>query len=299
MRCSFLSTPVAVFKHGIPAAFTSRLQHVRRRVGRNSPGWMPPSAAAGSSLCTIDVGILRCDVVPPVVAKITGEYEQMFKKLLSENDPAVKLTVFDATKSETPANTEDFDGFIITGSRHAAYDKTQQWILDLQETVRKLRTSRRPVFGVCFGHQIIAQALGGEVVKHSKGWEIGHAAFRVSSEAKKIMPAFEEKDELQLLYSHMDHVVKIPDGFVNMGGNDHSPIEGMISQDGQFLTVQGHPEFTPAVIEGYVEIRRGVTLPEDVASHALSTLNRPVDRDWIASQFISMLRKHKLHKLQS
>ncbi len=112
------------------------------------------------------IGILQCGHFPEDLQGESGDYDAMFERLLAgENFDYATYNVVDGDFPEGP---EACDGWLITGSRHGAYED-HDWIPPLEDLIRAIRDAGRPLVGVCFGHQIIAQALGGKVVKFDGG----------------------------------------------------------------------------------------------------------------------------------
>ena len=100
----------------------------------------------------------------------TGDYDALFRDLLAGH--GFDFVTFAVLDGEFPASVEDADAWLITGSRHGVYED-HDWIPPLEALIRKIDARRLPLVGVCFGHQIIAQALGGKVEKFKGGWSVG------------------------------------------------------------------------------------------------------------------------------
>jgi GMP synthase-like glutamine amidotransferase len=123
------------------------------------------------------IGILKTDAVRPEWVPTFGEYPDMFERVLKLVDPDLEFEVWDIEEGEFPTTLDGIDGFIITGSKSSVYDD-KPWIRSLEALVRELYEARKKVIGICFGHQLIAQALGGLVDKSPKGWGVGpHVPF--------------------------------------------------------------------------------------------------------------------------
>ncbi|WBV66493.1 type 1 glutamine amidotransferase [Legionella pneumophila] len=117
----------------------------------------------------MNLGILLCDKVSEVFVADHGQYPEMFANLLRPADSTLELTVFDAEHGELPTDIHAVDAYLISGSRHGVNDD-YPWIRKLEEFVRTLHASQKKLIGICFGHQLIAKALGGKVIKSPKGW---------------------------------------------------------------------------------------------------------------------------------
>ena len=153
------------------------------------------------------IGILRTDSVRPEWVAEHGQYPDMFARLLTEQDDALRFTTWDVEAGELPAACDVADAFLITGSKSSVYDD-KAWIRSLEDFVRMLHATRSKLVGICFGHQLIAQALGGSVAKSNKGWGVGVNAYAVDD------TLFRQADgkDLCLLASHQDQVMQMPPG---------------------------------------------------------------------------------------
>ena len=103
------------------------------------------------------IGILRTDSVRPEWVPTYGEYPDMFEHLLLAEDGDLIFTTWNVEAGELPDSVEVADGFLITGSKSSVYDD-KDWIRSLEGFVRECHAARRKVIGICFGHQLVAQA---------------------------------------------------------------------------------------------------------------------------------------------
>ena len=173
------------------------------------------------------VGLLECDHVDERYRAIAGDYSDMFAVLL----PALDLVRYDAIGGELPKEPDECDGWLLTGSRCSAYDD-EPWIAALSSFVRELHTADAPTVGICFGHQLLAHALGGRVERASAGWGVGpHTIATVGG------------DRWPLLFMHQDQVLELPPDATVVGSTDHCPI-AMLQIGSSMLGMQAHPEFT-------------------------------------------------------
>ena len=102
---------------------------------------------------------------------VSGDYPDMFRRLFAGH-PEVEIVVYDVIGGDMPADPGECDAWITTGSRHSVNDD-EPWIRQLEQFVRDVAQADVPFVGVCFGHQLIAKALGGTVVKSDRGWGVG------------------------------------------------------------------------------------------------------------------------------
>lgn len=230
------------------------------------------------------IGLLVCDHVRPEFLGISGDYEDMFRRLLADHDD-VEVVPYDAVNGELPADPSEADAWLTTGSRYSVNDD-EPWIEDLEEFVRKVADAGVPFVGICFGHQLIAKALGGSVVKSDRGWGVGVKEVEVSKDLGW-------GDSYRVLTSYQDQVATLPPGGEILGWNDHCPVSVM-GVGSTILGIQGHPEFEGAFSEALMESRRGRLIPAETVDAGLASLGEEPDgsrlADWILG-FIETARK--------
>ena len=220
------------------------------------------------------IGILKTDAVRPEWVPNFGEYPDMFQRLLTQVDPSLEFVTWDVEAGELPTQTDLVDGYIITGSKSSAYDD-KPWIRNLEIFIRRLDAEQRKLVGICFGHQLIAKALGGEVKKSPKGWGVGVHVYDIND------PSLHdgEGNTVQLLASHQDQVMAAPANAEVIATNEHCEIAGM-RVGKHILTFQGHPEFLPSFSREIMTFRREMIGDERVAKGmaSLDALNHQGER---------------------
>ena len=212
------------------------------------------------------LGILKADTVMPKLAADFGEYPDMFMALLTAHAPDVQCRVYDVERGEYPDELDEVDAYLITGSKASVYDKTP-WILGLTGFVQEVHRRQKKLVGICFGHQLVAQALGGTVEKSPKGWGVGLHTHRFSS-----LPSWHDQGDrnLDILVSHQDQVVRPAAGAQVLASSEFC--DNAVSQVGEhILTLQGHPEFTKDYARALMMERRNL-LDDDVLQAGLATL---------------------------
>lgn len=231
------------------------------------------------------VGLLVCDHVRDELRPIAGDYPDMFHALFADLD-GVSLLPYDIVSGEPSPDPGECGAWIITGSRYSAYDDLP-WIKDLERFVRRASESRVPLVGVCFGHQLIARAMGGRVAGSSRGWGVGSVEVRVVEAGKPdwMQPP---RDAYRILNSHADQVERIPEGGLVLGWNDHCPVSLMTVGD-YLLGIQGHPEMPVPYLRGLIESRRGSRMPEETADKGLRSLELGSDRELVRDWMINFL----------
>ncbi len=216
------------------------------------------------------VGILQCGPAPEELVAGHGEYTGMFHALLGEDRfDFVDHRVFDG---DVPDDAHACDAWCLTGSRHGAYEP-HPWIPPLEDLVRAAYAAGVPVIGICFGHQLIAQALGGHVEKFAGGWSVGHVDYRFRDDSG--VPGLAGR-ELCVAAYHQDQVIDPPAGARSIAESDFCRHAALV-YDRRVLSVQPHPEFDEAFIAGLVETR-GAALPPEVRERAHASLAAPLDR---------------------
>ncbi len=230
------------------------------------------------------LGILKTDQVRPEWVPEFGEYPDMFIKLLGRVDPELEFRVYDVEQGQYPADIDEVDAYLITGSKSSVYDD-KPWIKTLMEFVRELDRRRKKLVGICFGHQLVAHALGGKTEKSRKGWGVGLHTHRFST-----TPAWHDQEALDfdILVSHQDQVVANAEGANVLAGSDFC--ENAVCQVGDhILTFQGHPEFVPAYSREIMEFRRQ-TVGEEVYARGVASLAASPQNERVARWILNFLK---------
>jgi GMP synthase-like glutamine amidotransferase len=228
----------------------------------------------------MNIGLLGCDDAPERLRHIAGGYRDMFEALLKPHVPALELEWFDVVKGELPARPETCDAYICTGSRYSAYEE-QGWLAALKNYVRQLHEARKPFVGICFGHQLLAQALGGEVAPAEQGWGVGIHEMQIVRPEPWMAPA---QSRMKLQYMHADQVQRMPQGSVVLAAAPHCPV-AMFRVGETMLGIEGHPEFPAAYVEALVRSREE-RIGAARAQAALASLTTPAD-DALAARWIA------------
>jgi GMP synthase (glutamine-hydrolysing) len=220
------------------------------------------------------IGILQTGLSPDELREDLGDYNDMFQILLA--DQGFEFQTWRVLEMEFPNSTDDADGWLITGSRHGAYED-HSWIPLLEDFIRDSVTVKKPLVGVCFGHQIIAQALGGKVEKYKDGWAVGRQVYDFGGV------------EIPLNAWHQDQVTEVPPGATVLASNDFCANAALVYGD-RALTYQPHPEFGPDFIEGLALTRGKGIVPQEQLDAAIEKLELPISSDTIADQIADFFR---------
>ncbi len=230
------------------------------------------------------IGILESGLINEKLVDRFDPYPVMFAALLDQAREELQYKAYSVVRGEMPATIDDCDGWLITGSRHGAYERLD-WMLKLQAFIRELERASVPLVGICFGHQIVAQALGGEVVKSDRGWGIGLSSYQIDV-AQGWMD--EPPEQVAIYAFHQDQVAQLPPGAKVFSSSDFCPYAGLSYGD-SIITVQAHPEFEEEYELALLDLYGGNIVPESVASRALAGMQssgRKADTRMLADWFV-------------
>jgi GMP synthase-like glutamine amidotransferase len=226
------------------------------------------------------IGLLRMTEFVGVTRDMHGTYAALFEEFF-KNHP-VEIVDVPMHEGASPESLDDCDGWVITGSPASVYEDLD-WIATGEEIVRAALAEERPMVGICFGHQLIAQALGGRVEKASVGWGIGAQRY----DTIRALPQLEQSVATTLLASHQDQVVELPDDASVWSSADYCPFAGFTVGE-RMLTMQGHPEFTPQLVTTLYDSRRD-RLGDAAVDAAMTTLGNPLSNDSIAAAIVRLI----------
>lgn len=226
------------------------------------------------------LGLLLVGHVAATSTHIAGDYPELFARLLG---PDVELVRYDLDHDRFPDSVRECDGWILSPSRCSVYD-AHPWIASAEDLLRELLATETPYVGICFGHQLAAQALGAPVQRAVDGWQVGVHDYEVVASRPWMRPP---QASLALIASHEDQVMTVPDGSDLLVRAPGCPIAGLTIGE-RAWTLQPHPEFVPELADDLLGRRVELIGASEVAT-ARATLTRPLDRQlvagWIRSFF--------------
>jgi GMP synthase-like glutamine amidotransferase len=234
---------------------------------------------------TLKLGILKTDDVRPEWVGEFGEYPDMFTTLLRDVDPSLEVTIYEVQQGEYPQDIDEVDAYLMTGSKASVYEDLP-WIHTLADFVRKLDKANKKLVGICFGHQMIAHALGGKTEKSDKGWGVARHTAKLTDKADAYADA---GTPFSILVSHQDQVMEPATGAEVLASSEFCPV-AMCQLGNHMLSFQGHPEFMPAYSQQLLDLRRE-TYGEELYQQGVESLSQPLDQPVVAGWIMNFLRR--------
>jgi GMP synthase-like glutamine amidotransferase len=230
------------------------------------------------------LGLLLVGHVADTSTHIAGDYPELFTTLIGSD---VELVRYDLDRDRFPDSVRECDGWLLSPSRCSVYG-AHPWIASAEDLLRELLATETPYVGVCFGHQLVARALGAPVERAADGWQVGVDDYEIVGTRPWMQP---RRESVALIASHEDQVLAVPDGADLLARSEGCPIAGLAIGD-RAWTIQPHPEFGADLARDLLG-RRVELIGAAKVDAARATLARPLDRmvvaGWIRAFFASVV----------
>ena len=210
------------------------------------------------------LAILETGKPPSALIPRFGRYPAMFRDLLGDG---LEIDSIDVEIGAPPEDPADYDAYLITGAAAGVYEDLP-WIPRLMDFLRAAKG--RKLVGICFGHQIMAEALGGHVEKSAKGWGAGLHTYPIVSRE----PWMDGASSVSVPASHQDQVVIQPPHAEVIASSVFTPYAGLAWRDRPAISFQFHPEFAPDYAKALIEARYDRVPDPDAA---IASLDGPND----------------------
>ncbi|MGB0507173.1 MAG: type 1 glutamine amidotransferase [Pikeienuella sp.] len=210
------------------------------------------------------LAILDC-VSPDALTAKYGPCGGVVADWLSPHLPDAALVRFDLPGGDVLPIADAFDGYVISGSEKGVYDETP-WMEPLRQFLLDVKAAGKPVFGICFGHQIMADVYGGKAEKVDKGFIAGAQSFDLAGQPIKAHVA------------HQDQVTVTPPNAHITASAPYCPVAAL-AYDFPALSVQFHPEYRDYFVGDLIDMfgDEMMTAEQIVESKTSLTGDVPVD----------------------
>lgn len=230
------------------------------------------------------INLLLCDTFPGLLPADIPSYPYMFRKLFDAIEPDIRYRIFSIEDLCLPETFHKDELYVITGSTSSAYDK-KPWIRSLITWIRMAHEQEINMVGICFGHQVIAQALGGKVAPATCGWGIGvRTADIIEQRALNYFPS----GKMSLLCNHHDQVTELPPHAKSFASSEFCPNEGF-TIGSHIVTFQAHPEYSVNYTRHLLE-HHADQAPEELRRAAIASLEQEPQGSQAARWMLDMVR---------
>ena len=229
--------------------------------------------------------------VPDSFIAETGNFDAMFLRMADYT--GLETVVRDVANGERPDAHETYSGTIVTGSPAAVTDNAP-WSLASGEWLRQALHAGHKILGVCYGHQLVAQAMGGRVDYLPYGRDVGThpLAMTPGRPAHPLLPDLPATFTVN--GTHCQTVAEVPASGTVMAGNANDPHQ-IIVYGTNAVTTQFHPEFDAVTIQHYTDILVGTENPLECAREKDIRLGLPCEDTPVAASilrhFVACCRK--------
>lgn len=234
-------------------------------------------------MTVISLGILDCDELAPELRADYDCYHAMFKSLLQFASSTINFRRYHVLAGELPTSVDACDAYLVTGSKTGVYDN-EAWLPALRVFLASAYDADKRLLGICFGHQLLADVLGGKAQKSSKGWGVGALTHQQVEVPEWMQPA---PHALTLLFSHQDQVTQLPASAQLLYGSDFCPF-GAFYIPQRVLSFQGHPEFTKDYSQRLMTIRQS-RYAEGQYQQGVDSLKQTIDDEQVAHWMVDFI----------
>ena len=216
-----------------------------------------------------------------------GGYSAMIERALVPPSLGFSLSTTPVFRGAAPPSLGAFDAIIITGSPAGVYEG-HDWITPTQDFLRRAIAAGKPTVGICFGHQLLAQAFGGKVEKSAKGWGVGIHSYDMTSSAEWMKPM---QSRINCVVHHQDQVTRPPEGARILGGSEFCPNGVIEYAQGPAISFQQHPEFSAEYAAALMRLRAD-RVPKDRISAGFDSLAQKSDHSVMGEWISKFLMQH-------
>jgi GMP synthase-like glutamine amidotransferase len=224
------------------------------------------------------------------------DYDDMFTALFQDlpYGKDFRYTVLQVVDDVFPDHVDNYDGYLISGSAFGVYDDAP-FIGRLMDLIRQIYHAKKPLVGICFGHQIIAHTLGGHAQKWDHGWGLGTIEINLTDLPDWIGEndwTGSKNSTINLIHVHQDQVIDLPTGARHIGSTYHCKNAAYLIGDTVFA-LQGHPEFDAPytdALASLLEDRAGKSCVEA----ARKSLSKPHDGKKVAKWILKFFARHAI-----
>ncbi|UZJ42954.1 hypothetical protein OOT55_09845 [Marinimicrobium sp. C6131] len=205
------------------------------------------------------LAILDADILRESLQSKYHSYGRMFEALFERQQLDWEMDTFRVIEGDYPPDMNRYDAYLITGSQYDAFSD-DPWVRRLREYVQALFQTGKPMVGICFGHQLLAHALGGEAGRASGGWGLGVMTYPLLTRP----PFVDDAEPVSLIISHRDQVTRLPPDAERLLSNEFCP-NAAFYIPGRVLAIQGHPEFSVDYAQALLQYRKHELNPDHLA----------------------------------
>ena len=221
--------------------------------------------------------------LPLLIVKVGGTFEALrtqrgdFEHWIADGlgTEALPLLVIDPRRGDTLPDPAEVSGVVVTGS-HAMVSHREPWSETTAAWLARLVARGTPVLGICYGHQLLAHALGGEAGDHPLGAEVGTVTVTLDAAAATdpLLQGLPARFSANAV--HWQSALRLPDGAVRLAASAHEPVHAF-RVGGNAWGLQFHPEFDADAMRGYIDMLADGLRKEGADPAALRERVAPTD----------------------